>query len=115
MKPSSVEDLHAAFREHLEIPGQWPREIPLLEQGGVQERLVVWSRSHTIEGRTMGSRRRCSSTGCPGWFIGVSWETGQRLYPCSEGWTYDPGSRMVHITEGGEISALVVSPKPLGV
>lgn len=113
-KPSN-EELVIAHQQHLVSPGHWPQHFPLLETGGVQEGLTVWSRSHTIEGRTMGKRRRCLSTGCPGWFIGVSWETGQRLWPCSEGWTYDASSRMVHITGGGEVSARVVSPPPLGV
>ena len=76
---------------------------------------MVRSISGRIEGRTTGARLRCSSTGCPGWFIGVSWETGQRLRPCSQGWRYDSASRTVRVTGGGEISARVVSPAPLGV
>lgn len=76
---------------------------------------MVWSQSGLIEGRTTGARLRCYSTGCPGWFIGVSWETGQRMRLCSEGWAYDPGSRTIRITGGGEISARFVSPAPLGV
>lgn len=92
----------------------WPAEFPVLPDGRVEEGLVVWSRSGTIEGRTTGSRRRCIATPCPGWFIGVRWETGQMMYPCSEGWRYDPDARQVRITGGGEISARVVSPAPLG-
>lgn len=53
---------------------------------------------------------------------GMSWlvhrrllETGQRLYPCSAGWTYDANIRMVQITGGGEVSARVVNPPPLGI
>jgi hypothetical protein len=49
-----------------------------------------------------------------GWFIGVSWETGQRFFPCSQGWRYDPADKSVRITGGGEISARVISPPPLG-
>jgi hypothetical protein len=37
------------------------------------------------------------------------------MFPCSKGWTYDPVARAVRITGGGEISARIVSPKPLGV
>lgn len=92
----------------------WPVEFPVLPDGRVEEGLVVWSISGTIEGRTTGSRRPCISTGCPGWFIGVRWETGQMMFPCSEGWKYDPNARQVRITDGGEISARFVSPAPLG-
>jgi hypothetical protein len=100
--------------EHRLSVGSWPAEMPVSADGRVEEGLVVWSQSGTIEGRTTGSRRRCSSTGCPGWFIGVSWETGQRFFPCSQGWRYDPADRSVRIVGGGEISARVVSPPPLG-
>ena len=74
----------------------------------------MFSQSGGIEGRTTGARLRCTSIGCPGWFIGVSWETGQRMRPCSEGWTYDPETKAIRITGGGEISARFVAPKPLG-
>ena len=73
------------------------------------------SRSGSIEGRTTGSRRPCASHSCTGWFIGVRWETGQPMSICSMGWRYDPPTRSVRVTGGGEISAHVVSPKPLGV
>jgi hypothetical protein len=114
MNTPSVENMKAEYRAHLESPGDWPQDFPILGPRQVQEGLTVWSRSHTIEGRTMGTRRRCASTGCPGWFIGVSWETGQRFDPCSEGWTYDAHSHVVHITGGGEVSARVAGPAPLG-
>ena len=96
-------------------PGPWPPQFPAAPSGGVAEGLVVRSRSGAIEGRTTGSRRPCSSIGCPGWFIGVRWETGQLMYLCSEGWTLDASSGAVRVTGGGEISARVVSPAPLGV
>lgn len=86
----------------------------MLPEGGLEEGLAVWSLSGEIEGRTTGARRRCSSGGCPGWFIGVRWETGQLMRICSEGWTYDPTERTVRVTDGGEISARFISPKPLG-
>lgn len=97
-----------------QVPGPWPKDFPVLDDGRVREGLVVLSRSGTIEGRTTGSRRPCISE-CPGWFIGVRWETGQLMFICSEGWAYDPGSDTVQVTGGGEISARFVSPKPLGV
>jgi hypothetical protein len=65
----------------------------------------VWSLSGTIEGRTTGARLRCLTIGCPGWLIGVSWETGQRFRPCSQGWRFDPVAKTVRVTGGGEISA----------
>jgi hypothetical protein len=99
---------------HLLDAGAWPADFPLNDDGSVEEGLVVWSLSGTIEGRSTGARLRCSSLGCPGWFIGVSWETGQRMRPCSEGWRYDVATRTIRVTGGGEISARVVSPAPLG-
>ena len=108
-------DAIETHRQHLLSPGAWPTDFPLTPEGKVEEGLLALSRSGTIKGRTTGSRRRCSSTGCPGWFIGVSWETGQRLFPCSEGWHYDSRTKTIRITGGGEISARVISPAPLGV
>jgi hypothetical protein len=72
-------------KEHKLSPGSWPEEMPFGPDGRVEEGLVVWSLSGKMEGRTTGARLRCSSIGCPGWFIDVTWETGQRLWPCSEG------------------------------
>lgn len=100
--------------QHRLTLGSWPTEMPVGSDGRVEEGLVVWSRSGTIEGRTTGARLRCLSIGCPGWFIGVSWETGQRFRPCSQGWQYDPATKIVRITGGGEISARFVAPAPLG-
>lgn len=103
-----------AREEHYADPGTWPSEFLVDSDGSVAEGLVVRSLSGEIEGRTTGARLRCSSFGCPGWFIGVSWETGQVMRPCSEGWAYDATTNSVRITGGGEISARVVAPKPLG-
>jgi hypothetical protein len=88
---------------------------PVDADGKVEEGLVVLSKSGELEGRTTGARQRCSSIDCPGWFIAVTWETGQALKPCSQGWTYDPDTKTIRITGGGEISARFVSPAPLGV
>lgn len=93
----------------------WPSDFPVTADGAVAEGLSVFSQSGEIEGRTTGSRRSCGSTECPGWFIGVKWETGQMMFVCSQGWTYFPDERVVRITKGGEISARFISPKPLGV
>jgi hypothetical protein len=94
--------------------GPWPHDFPVLADGTVKEGLVVRSLSGEFEGRTTGARLPCISRSCPGWFIGVRWETGQLMRICSEGWIYDPDSRTVRIQAGGEISARYVSPKPLG-
>ncbi|MCU1693465.1 MAG: hypothetical protein JWM64_2556 [Frankiales bacterium] len=111
----TLEELWAVYREHLASPGRWPAAFPLLSDGRVEEGLVVWSQSGEIQGRTTGSRQRCKSTGCPGWLVGVSWETGQCLFPCSEGWSYDSVGQGVRISGGGEISARVICPKPWGI
>lgn len=100
--------------EHRLSPGSWPKEMPVGADGRVEEGLVVWSLSGKIEGRTTGARLRWLSIGCPGWFIGVNWEAGQRFRPCSQGWHYDEATKSVRITGGGEISARFVSPAPLG-
>jgi hypothetical protein len=96
------------------MTGPWPREFPAHADGSVAEGLVVLSLSGRIEGRTTGARLPCSSRSCPGWFIGVRWETGQLMRICSEGWAYDPATRTVRIHAGGEVSARYVSPPPLG-
>ena len=95
--------------------GPWPPAFPVTGDRSVAEGVVVRSLSGEIEGRTTGSRRPCISHGCPGWFIGVRWETGQLMSICSEGWACDPAVDEVRVTGGGEISARFVSPKPLGV
>ena len=91
------------------IVGPWPVNFPLLPDGKIEEGLVVLSRDGLVEGRSTGSRQPCRSTTCEGWFIGVNWESGQMMFPCSKGWAYDPATREVRITEGGNISARVNS------
>lgn len=93
----------------------WPSWLEVDDEGRVPEGLVVRSRSGEIEGRTTGARRRrCAAKGCPGWFLTVSWETGQIMHICSEGWAVDPMGGGIRVTGGGEISARFVSPRPLG-
>jgi hypothetical protein len=96
-------------------PGLWPADFPLEADGKVAEGLVVWSKSGAIEGRMTGPRQRCTSIGCPGWFVAITWETGQALKVCSQGWHYDAETKVTRITGGGEISGRFVSPPPLGV
>ena len=93
----------------------WPKMLPYLSDNQIEEGIRLLSVSGTIEGRTTGSRRKCSAKACPGWFIGVLWETGQQMYLCSEGWHYNAESHQIDVIGGGEISARFVSPKPLGV
>jgi hypothetical protein len=100
---------------HKASPGRWPEDFPIDADGKVEEGLVVWSRSGTIEGRTTGARQRCTSIGCPGWLTAVTWETGQALRPCTEGMHYDPETKVLRITGGEEISARFVSSPGLGV
>ena len=92
----------------------WPRAFQPLTPKTVPDGIELRSISGEIEGRTSGSRRKCTATGCPGWFIGVLWETGQQMYICSEGWHYDPNANRIDVIGGGEISARFISPKPLG-
>ena len=100
---------------HKASPGIWPEDFPLDEAGKVAEGIVVRSKSGALEGRTTGARTRCTSVGCPGWMIAVTWETGQALRACSQGWTFDPATNTIQVTGGGEISARVVSPAPAGI
>jgi hypothetical protein len=88
--------------------------MPLLGHRKVEEGVRVLSKSGEIEGRTTGSCRPCQSNGCPGWFIGVRWETGQLMHICSQGWKWHPEENVVRVIDGGEISARFVAPAPLG-
>lgn len=107
------------YRQHICDADSWPKDFLLIDDKTVHEGILVRSLSQAIEGRTTGSRRKCASKKCPGWFIGVLWETGQQMYICSEGWHFErpfPDDDLcISIIGGGEISARFVSPKPLGV
>ena len=104
------------YRQNVCDNNGWPADFPLIDNAKIAEGVPVKSLSGAITGMTTGNRRRCSATSnnCPGWFIEVIWETGQRLWPCSEGWHFDAGSETVFIVGGGEISARFVTPRPLG-
>lgn len=91
----------------------WPVALETGPDGRVPVGLRFVSLSGAIEGRTTGGRRRCPAT-CPGWLVGVLWETGQQMHICTEGWHFDPLSRELRVVGGGEISARFVSPPPLG-
>jgi len=100
---------------HKASPGRWPDDFPLESDGKVAEGMVARSKSGELEGRTTGLRQRCTSVGCPGWMVSVTWETGQALRVCSEGWHYDAELNTIRITAGGEISARFTTPPPNGV
>jgi hypothetical protein len=93
----------------------WPILFNHETDNSVPEGIPVFSLNEQIEGRTTGSRRKCASKECPGWFIGVLWETGQQMYLCSEGWHYDHVKQRIDVVGGGKISARFISPKPSGV
>lgn len=98
----------------------WPKMLPYSSDKQIKEGIPLFSVSGNIEGRATGSRRKCisgkdTSRQCPGWFIGVLWESGQQMYICSEGWHYDSENDRIDVIGGGEISARFISPKPLGV
>ena len=88
----------------------WPSAFPCTENT-VQEGLKMWSLSGIYEGRTTGSRSKCSAADCRGWFIGVLWESGDQTYLCSEGWHYDPELQRLDIVGGGEIIGRFVTPR----
>jgi hypothetical protein len=87
------------------IVGSWLENFPLLPNGKVEEGLVVWSRSGTIEGRTTGYRCPCYVPAYEGRFICVNCETGQPMKICSECWECDSPTCEVHLAKGGEISS----------
>ena len=118
-QPSSVtpESFRDRYRRHVCDSSGWPKALPLIDECSIQEGIPVYSISGKIEGRTTGNRRKCASRKCPGWFVEVQWETGQKFWPCSEGWHYDStagANGRIDIIGGGEISARFISPKPLG-
>ena len=91
--PPKVPDRSRA-QAHKASPGRWPEELPLDAEGKVEEGLVVLSKSGAIEGRTTGARQRCTSIDCPGWFVAITWESGQALKVCSQGWHYDAKTKV---------------------
>lgn len=82
------------------LPGDrtWPEGLVARGKTTMESGLVVWSLSGEIEGRTTGHRRACGDAKCPGWLIGVKWETGQNFLVCSQGWAFDPSSRSIRMT-----------------
>ena len=92
----------------------WPARLFMSDDSTIDEGIHVRSLNRALVGRTTGSRRPCAAHGCPGWFVGVLWESGQQMYICSEGWHYNPTTREIEVIGGGEISARFISPKPLG-
>jgi hypothetical protein len=97
----------------------WPSGFPVSADGRVEHGLVVWSlpvdvAGHVgrVEGRTTGGRTPCACPTCGGWFIGVKWETGQQMFICSRGWSYDPLTGSISITLGSGLSTTVANDRP---
>lgn len=83
----------------------WPVTLSVGDDGSLATGMVVRSLNGLVEGRTTGGRRRCPAPYCGGWDVSVSWESGQDIRICSEGWHFDPVSRELRIVGGGEITA----------
>lgn len=97
----------------------WPSSFPLEADGRIEVGLPVWSLpvevdgfSGRVEGRTTGGRQPCAAPSCGGWFIGVQWETGQRMKLCSRGWEYDPVEGVVRMTAGSGLSTTTATDRP---
>jgi hypothetical protein len=115
-----TQEIRRLYSEAVCSKDGWPRMLPYSSEKQIKEGIPLFSVSGNVEGRATGSRRKCiagksDSDKCPGWFIGVLWESGQQMYICSEGWHYDSENDRIDVIGGGEISARFVSPKPLGV
>ena len=110
-----TQEIRRLYSEAVCSKDGWPRMLPYSSEKQIKEGIPLFSVSGNVEGRATGSRRKCISGKCPGWFIGVLWESGQQMYICSEGWHYDYKNNRIVVIGGGEISARVISPKPLGV
>ena len=110
-----TQEIRRLYLETVCLKDGWPKMLPHSSEKQIEEGIPLFSVSGKIEGRATGSRRKCASDKCPGWFIGVLWESGQQMYICSEGWHYDFENDRINVIGGGEISARFVSPKPLGV
>jgi hypothetical protein len=111
------DSFRSIYRSTMCDRNNWPKAFPLINEKTVREGIAVFSISGKIHGRTTGNRRKCASKSCPGWFVEVQWETGQKFWPCSEGWHYsvdEAGEPRIDIIGGGEISARFISPNPLG-
>ena len=112
---SLTQEIRRLYSETVSPTDGWPKMLPYSSDKQIEEGIPLFSVSGNINGRATGSRRKCASNKCPGWFIGVLWESGQQMYICSEGWHYDLENDRIDVIGGGEISARFVSPKPLGV
>ena len=115
-----TQEIRRLYSEAVCSKDGWPKMLPYSSEKQIKEGIPLFSVSGNVEGRATGSRRKCisgkgTSDKCPGWFIGVLWESGQQMYICSEGWHYDSENNRIDVIGGGEISARFISPKPLGV
>ena len=111
---SALQEVRHMYSRLVLDKNHWPSRLFVTDDSEIDEGIHVRSLNRELEGRTTGSRRPCAAHGCPGWFVGVLWESGQQMYICSEGWHYNPTTREIEVIGGGEISARFISPKPLG-
>ncbi len=98
---------------------EWPAAFPASADGRVERGLAVWSLpvavdgfEGLVEGRTTGGRKPCACSTCGGWFVGVKWETGQQMFICSRGWSYDPESESILMTAGTGLSTTIADDRP---
>ena len=98
---------------------EWQAEMPMELDGRVVRGIPVWSlplevagHSGPVEGRTTGSRQPCRARYCGGWQIGVKWATGQQMFLCSRGWTYDSEAGAVRMTAGTGLSTTTATDRP---
>jgi hypothetical protein len=105
--------LRRYYSETVLLKNGWPKEFAVIHDGAVREGIRIVSLNGIVEGRTTGSMRKCAADKCPGWFVGIIWESGQLMYLCSEGWHYSPELDQLAIVGGGEISARFINRRDL--
>lgn len=112
-RKTAAQILRRHYSESVLLKNGWPKEFVVIHDGAVREGLRIVSLNGIVEGRTTGSMRKCAADSCPGWFVGIIWESGQLMYLCSEGWHYNPELDQLEIVGGGEISARFINPRDL--
>jgi hypothetical protein len=112
-RKTAAQILRRHYSESVLLKNGWPKEFAMIHDEAVQEGLRMKSLTGAYEGRTTGSRSKCSAKGCPGWFIGILWESGDQTYLCSQGWHYDAENQELEIIGGGEITGRFVTPREI--
>jgi hypothetical protein len=112
-RKTAAQILRRHYSESVLLKNGWPKEFAVIHDGAVREGLRIVSLNSIVEGRTTGSMRKCAADECPGWFVGIIWESGQLMYLCSEGWHYDAENQELEIIGGGEITGRFVTPREI--